>query len=215
MTDQSTEATQWMGDNNPTPLNPSQVYVPKDSPTIQILGSLQELSAALGMGRAHLAASQLNDFDAMLRNVQKHLYIIKADIAAQSEEPIIDGKKVPRISADLVVEIDGYVATLEDQLGIKPDRFILEAGSTSATTLFYANEVTRRTERLLVSLMSGETLSATLAPKVTKVQQYLNHLSYQLYLMARVSNKRLGMGEESIITNAETGEVTVQLPTDS
>jgi ATP:cob(I)alamin adenosyltransferase len=201
-------ATQWRGDNAPTPINPPQVFVRKDSAVISILGSFQELSAALGLARAHLVEHGLTDMNTIFRDIQRHLYIIKADFASATEDEVVAGKKIPRMSDLEVIAVDAYVQEMEERLGIKPDRFILEGGSTAAAALFLANEVSRRTERLLVTLkgsLSGE--EARLEPKLDKAQQYLNHLSYLLYIAARVTNRTLGIEEESVLTDAETGEV--------
>ncbi|MFZ0548873.1 MAG: hypothetical protein WAM60_25710, partial [Candidatus Promineifilaceae bacterium] len=66
----------------------------------------------------------------------------------------------------------------------------------------------RRTERLLVTIKNSlDTADSKLEPKLTTAQQYLNHLSYLLYLSARVTNKTLGIPEETILTEAESGEV--------
>jgi ATP:cob(I)alamin adenosyltransferase len=202
------KAIQWRGDNAPTPINPPEVYVKKDSAVINILGSFQELSAALGLARAHLVEHGLTDMNNIFRDIQRHLYIIKADFASATEDEVVAGKKIPRMSEQEVIAVDAYVKEMEDRLGVKPDRFIIEGGSTAATALFLANEVSRRTERLLVSLMgtlTGE--EARLEPKLPQAQQYLNHLSFLLYISARVTNRTLGIEEETIMTEGKTGEV--------
>lgn len=194
------------GDRGRTPLNPPTVHVSKDSPEIQVLGALQELSASLGLARSLLAERGLSDMDAMLRDVQRHLYVLKCDIASPGDQEVVNEKRVPRPEDAMVVVIDVNCEKLLSYLGTKPDRFILECGSPAATSLFLANEVARRAERLLVSPSSE-----ALRPKTRRFgQQYLNHLSNQLYLMARVANQRLGIAEESINTDAVTGEVKVR-----
>lgn len=202
--------TKWSGDNAPTPLNPPEVYVPKDSPVIHALGALQELSAALGLARSFLRNPVLSAFDKMLRETQRHLYILKCDIASMSDEEVVNGKKIPRPDGGEVRAIDENIAKLEALMGSKPDRFILEGGAPEAASLFLANEVARRAERLFINLPNtlGDEY-ANLEPKAKACQQYLNHLSFQLYLMARVINRSLGLGEESISTDPVTGVVTV------
>lgn len=201
---------QWRGDDGTTPLNPPDVFVPKNSPVIFCLGALQELSAALGVARSLIKEPSLSEFDAMLRETQRHLYILKCDFATLSEEEVINGKKIPRPSDEEVLKVNGYVDLLEAKLGNKPDRFILEGGAPAAAALFMANEVARRAERLFINLLATMTEEGdSLIPKIEACQAYLNHLSYQLYLMARVINRTLGVPEESISTNGLTGEVTV------
>ena len=201
---------QWRGDDGTTPLNPPEVFVPKDSPVIFCLGAMQELSAALGVARSLIKEPSLSELDDMLRETQRHLYVVKCDFASISEEVVINGKKIPRPSDEDVLKVDEHVQLLETKLGNKPDRFILECGDPAAAAVFMANEVARRAERLLISLEATITEQGdSLIPKIKACQQYLNHLSYQLYLMARVINRTLGVPEESISTNGLTGEVTV------
>ena len=200
----------WRGDDGPTPLNPPAVHVAKDSPVIHILGSLQELSAALGLVRSWLPGEDLADLDDLLRSAQRDLYVVKADFAAASDEAVVEGKRIPRPSPEMLAAINGHVDKLEARLGSKPDRFVLEGGAPAAAALYLANEVARRAERLCVGLKGSPGVTGTrLQEKVVFCQQYLNHLSYQLYLMARVTNRSLGIAEESIVTDAATGEVTV------
>lgn len=205
-----TKPTQWKGDDAPTPLNPPEVYVPKDSPVIVLLGALQELSASIGLARAFLRDCNLPEFDGILRETQRHLYIFKSDIASMSEEEVVNGKKIPRPSGREVQITDENIRQLEISLGKKPDRFIIDCGVPAAAALFLANEVARRAERLFISLQNNLTSEfINLLPKIKLAQQYLNHLSYQLYLMARVTNKTLGVLEEAIWTEPATGEVII------
>ncbi len=200
----------WHGDDAPTPLNPPDVRVAKDSPVIHTLGSLQELSAALGMARSALATAGLDDHDASLRQTQRDLYVIKADLASATDDEVIEGIRIPRPDESMLRAVDARVAELEERLGAKPDRFVLEGGCAAAAALYFANEVTRRVERLCVGLKEAPGVAnSRMQPKMVLCQQYLNHLSYLLYLMARVTNRRLGVAEESLKTNPATGEVTV------
>ena len=205
------KAKRWSGDNAPTPLNPPDIYVQKDSPIIIALGTLQELSASIGLARSFLANSTLPDLDDMLRETQRHLYIFKGDIASLTDEEVVNGKKVPRPSGQEVQAVDENIKQLEIRMGKKPDRFIMECGVPAAGALFLANEVARRAERLFTNLKGTLTDQyINLHSKIEHIQQYLNHLSYQLYLMARVTNKSLGVSEESIWTDPKTGEVIVR-----
>jgi len=204
--------TKWSGDNAPTPLNPPEVYVPKNSPIIYALGALQELSAALGLARSFLKNPELSALDGMLRETQRHLYILKCDIASMSNEEIVNGKKIPRPDGSEVRIIDENISQLEVLMGRKPDRFVLEGGAPEAAALYLANEVARRAERLFINLPNtlGDEY-ANMEPKAAVCQQYLNHLSFQLYLMARVINRSQELGEETISTDPVTGVVTVML----
>jgi ATP:cob(I)alamin adenosyltransferase len=204
----------WRGDNAPTPLNPPDVFVSKDSPRIHLLGTLQELSATIGFARSLLVIANLSDLNNMLRDIQRHLYILKCGIASAREDEVINGIRIPNMDGSEVQAIDENVGRLELRLGIKPDRFIVECGAPAATALFLANEVARRAERLFVSTMNSLSLDeGVLDSHLAMGQRYLNHLSYQLYLMARVTNRSLGIPEESFLTDHATGSVSVKTET--
>lgn len=205
------KATYWRGDHGSTPLNPPEIQSAKDRPVVEALGTLQELSAALGLARALGKDNGLDELDDMLRQTQRHLYIVKCDFAATGTAKRVGGVTIPRPTEAVIAEVDRHVTRLEGKLGKKPDRFILEGGLPSAAALFVANEVTRRAERLFVR-MGAETRdqSPSLSAKLAFAQRYLNHLSYQLYLMGRVTNRLLTGVEECIFTDPETGEVCLR-----
>lgn len=204
-------AVRWDGDGAPTPLNPRQVKVDKDSAVIQCLGSLQELSAALGLARALIGERErLADFDALLLEVQRALYVVKCDVATPGDAREVEGLPVPRPEESLIRWIDEQVEALEEELGAKPNCFVLEGGDPASAASHRANEVARRAERLVVALApSAPDLFPDLEPKLDFVQRYLNHLSYLLYLAGRLINRRLGIEETSIFTEAD-GSVVVR-----
>ena len=155
--------------------------VRKDTPRLEVCGTLDELNATLGMARAEsLPEDRLpEDIDRLLRQIQSELFSVGAQLA--TEEPTA-GSDLPSVEA-LEKAIDRYDAELP------PIRhFILPAGSRAAAALHVARTVCRRAERRLVTLIgpSGpETVADPLA--------YLNRLSDLLFVLARTANAADGL----------------------
>ncbi|MGH2900488.1 MAG: cob(I)yrinic acid a,c-diamide adenosyltransferase, partial [Solirubrobacteraceae bacterium] len=94
---------------------------------------------------------------------------------------------MPRVSEPDVVELEGWIDSLETELA--PLRnFILPGGAKGAALLHLGRTVCRRAERGLISLGERERVGAVLV-------RYLNRLSDLLFVMARVVNRRADVEE--------------------
>jgi cob(I)alamin adenosyltransferase len=141
--------------------------VRKDTPRLEVCGTLDELNAVLGMARAE---SLPEDVDRLLRQIQGDLF----SVAAQLTTPETDPASVEALER----AIDRYDAELP------PLRhFILPAGSRAGAALHVARTVCRRAERRLVTLI-GTSESETAAGPLA----YLNRLSDLLFVLARTAN---------------------------
>jgi cob(I)alamin adenosyltransferase len=89
---------------------------------------------------------------------------------------------------------DAEIAVLEARIdafaGELPplERFVLPGGTASAAAFHVARTVCRRAERVAVALDRAESL----APSAIR---YLNRLSDLLFVLARVENRRAGVGD--------------------
>src|SRR5699024_8079223 len=77
------------------------------------------------------------------------------------------------------------------------ERFILPGGSPAAATLHIARTVTRRAERVTVTLMNA---ADDVSPVVVR---YLNRLSDYLFVAARIVNARLGIADNEYVRSAK------------
>ena len=146
--------------------------VGKDMARIEALGTVDELSAVLGVTRAEALS---DDVDRILERIQREILDLGAELA--SPDPVKQGtRKIHRgnISA-LEAEIDRFEESLEPL-----DEFILPGGNRAAALLHLARTVCRRAERRLVTLVrhSQEEISLLLLA-------YLNRLSDLLFVLAR------------------------------
>lgn len=153
--------------------------VPKDHARVEACGSLDEVNGALGLLTSYLTP----DLAGVVQEIQHTLFNIGADLA--SPGPGADG--VPSVNAGDVALlehlIDGWEAELEPLRS-----FILPGGSRAAAVCHMARSVVRRAERRTVTLARTE-------PVNPEILRYLNRLSDCLFVLARVLNRRAGIGD--------------------
>jgi cob(I)alamin adenosyltransferase len=148
----------------------------KADPRLQVVGSVDEANAAIGMARLHATPATA----LALGRVQNDLFDLGADLATPDG---IDGAL--RIVAGQVewleAQIDAATATLTPLTS-----FILPAGTPAAAALHLARTIARRAERDgVAAVAAGEALSGA-------AMQYLNRLSDYLFVLCRVENAATG-----------------------
>jgi cob(I)alamin adenosyltransferase len=148
----------------------------KADPRLQVVGSVDEANAAIGMARLHASPATAQ----ALGRVQNDLFDLGADLATPDG---IEGalRIVPAQVDWLEARIDAANDTLAPLTS-----FILPAGTAAATALHLARTITRRAERDgVAAVAAGEALSPT-------ALQYLNRLSDYLFVLSRVENAATG-----------------------
>ncbi len=148
----------------------------KADPRLQVVGSVDEANAAIGMARLHASPATA----VALGRVQNDLFDLGADLATPGS---IEGalRIVPAQVEWLEARIDAATAELEPLTS-----FILPAGTAAATALHLARTITRRAERDgVAAVAAGEDLSAV-------AMQYLNRLSDYLFVLSRIENAATG-----------------------
>jgi len=162
--------------------------VPKNNGRIETYGTLDELSSAIGIARAHLTASSSANsprLDAWLAWTQNLLFDLGAELATPA------GKRW----SGMALAGNDQVAALERAIDeadadLEPlSAFILPGGSPSGAALHFARTVCRRAERLLVTLREQE-------PEISEATiRVVNRLSDALFVWARWINARSGIAE--------------------
>jgi cob(I)alamin adenosyltransferase len=161
--------------------------VAKDDLRVEAYGAVDETNAALGLARLHTADDAV--LDAILGRIQNELFDLGADLATPDRgkdlgwEPlrILDGQ-VARLEA----EIDQLNADLPELKS-----FILRGGRPAAAHLHLACTISRRAERVAVTL--SNTPGEVVSPAAMK---YLNRLSDLLFVAARWAN---GKGANEVL----------------
>ncbi len=142
--------------------------VKKSDLRIETLGTLDELSATLGLARSLCDEPIASE----IKLTQITVYQAMAEVAA-TPETISQFKKV---DAEVVLNLEARINlfTLEVEL---PKGFILPGDTTASAVLSMARAITRRAERRLVELCERE---VSISPMLIS---YLNRLSSFLYVL--------------------------------
>lgn len=148
----------------------------KADPRLQVVGSVDEANAAIGLARLHSSPATAR----ALGRVQNDLFDLGADLATPDG---IEGAL--RIVPAQVEWLEAQIDAANDSLAPLTS-FILPAGTPAATALHLARTITRRAERDGVAAMAaGEALCHP-------AMQYLNRLSDYLFVLSRVENSATG-----------------------
>jgi len=145
---------------------------------IAAYGTLDELSAAIGLARVRAGDEAL---DALLAHIQNDLFDVEADLCLAQKGPG---------GARLTVT-DAQVEWLERQIDalnadLAPLRsFILPGGRPAAAYLHLARTVCRRGERLMAELADKSSEGVTAA-----ALKYVNRLSDLLFVAGRHANDK-------------------------
>ena len=163
--------------------------VKKNDLRIEVYGTIDELSSAIGLARTALRKAQSADARAMrldqwLGWTQDALFNLGADLATPIDKR---WEGMPLTGASDVQALERAID--EAQAGLPPlDNFIHPGGSYPGAVLHLARTICRRAERALMTLSEKETI----APEV---MQYVNRLSDALFVWSRWINAMLGETE--------------------
>ena len=159
------------GDGGRTCL-PDGSGIAKDAAVMEVCGTLDELSAALGLVRAERLPGAT---DALIEEIQRTLLrlggeIVMPDLAADASQAI-----GPQHITALEAAIDGRASDLPPLRA-----FVLPGNTRAEAALHLARTVCRRAERRMVSLVQAE------PQRVAEHHlSYLNRLSDLLFVLAR------------------------------
>ncbi|HUR80861.1 MAG TPA: cob(I)yrinic acid a,c-diamide adenosyltransferase [Thermoanaerobaculia bacterium] len=150
--------------------------VAKNDARIEAYGTVDELSAFIGVARA---ASLPSAIDATLEQVQRDLFDVGAHLASPGTS------RFAGVDTQRIEDLERGIDAMERELAPLAN-FILPGGAPGAAQLHVARTVCRRAERLVVALHDEtDATQSTIA--------YLNRLSDYLFVAARFANLRAGM----------------------
>ena len=160
--------------------------VAKDDLRVQAYGSVDEANSVLGLARAAVAG-RFGEVDGLLERLQSALFDLGAELACPRGSPA-SAHLTPMTGRD-VSELEATIDRLSSET--EPlTSFILPGGHPAGAALHLARAVTRRAERAVVALAREQEVNP-------QVLAYLNRLSDLLFTLARVVNRRAGIGETS------------------
>ena len=152
--------------------------VAKDDARIEAYGTLDELSATLGIVCVQPGAAPMVG---LLQHIQQDLFVMGAQLATPPPATSTSGE----ICSDDVKRLEHAIDQYEAKLPALR-RFILPGGGLTGSHLHLARVVCRRAERRLVSLARNSEVSDRLVP-------YVNRLSDLLFVLARSANEADGV----------------------
>lgn len=160
------------GDHGATDLLGERVS--KDDPRIELIGSLDEATSAIGLGRSMVREPLSNE---MLIATQRDLYLIMAELA------FVDTTRPDslRFAAERVDWLESSIATVQRSVEL-PHEFVVAGDTTAGAALDVARTVVRRAERHAVGLMKLEVI------RNPEIVRYLNRLSTLLFILARAED---------------------------
>ncbi|MEO8097540.1 MAG: cob(I)yrinic acid a,c-diamide adenosyltransferase [Acidobacteriota bacterium] len=176
------------GDTGQTSLAGGQ-RVSKDAPRIEAYGTVDELSAFVGLAGVscgELAAStpKLIELAVILRRVQHELFNLGSILSTLPQDVHPKQARITAVESEqLEKEIDAMNAELPALRS-----FVLPGGTRLNAELHAARTICRRAERLLVAVAREEDVP----PESIK---YLNRLSDALFVWSRWVNHVLGVPE--------------------
>lgn len=159
----------------------------KDDLRVEAYGAVDETNAAVGVARVSLGA-QDGLLDSMLEAIQQDLF----DLGAELATPLDPAKRAPEAGQRLCI-VDSQVVRLEREIdelnaALAPLRsFVLPGGTPAAAHLHLARAISRRAERIMVTLAhtAGESVAAP-------ALRYVNRLSDFLFVASRYVNRERG-----------------------
>jgi cob(I)alamin adenosyltransferase len=187
------------GDNGTTGLGDGS-RVRKDDLRINAMGDVAEANAAIGLASsiAKREGGRSADLLPLLASIQNDLFDVGADLCCPIEAGEKPGGRLRVVAAQtarLEQAIDKHNAPLAPLTS-----FILPGGSELASALHLARTITRRAERLTVTLYASNQPATN--PEAIR---YLNRLSDLLFVLARAVN---GSGGDVLWVPGQQGPKT-------
>ncbi len=136
---------------------------------METLGTIDELTAALGMARSLLPAENYHN---EIIGIQRRLYELMAEVAASTE----NAERFRKISSESIIELETKIDDLSTTVE-SPQGFILPGDTPASAAVSMARAITRRAERRTAELFERGDISNI------HLVRYLNRLSSLLFVL--------------------------------
>lgn len=164
--------------------------VDKDDIRVEAYGTVDEVNCFVGQAMTQLDPVVFQDVLEDLEKIQHELFDCGGDLANVTKNREL--KLTMEAVEYLEKRIDAFIEEAP-----KVERFILPGGTPASASIHIARTVTRRAERLVVSLMKAD-------PEVSEVSlKFINRLSDYFFALARVINFRLNTKDVEYIRSAK------------
>jgi len=163
------------GDDGSTGLLGNGRY-PKSDSRFEVLGSLDECSAILGLAKSLIDDPKISE---LITAIQRDLYQIMGEVSVLSE----NRTAFPQLSADVVLRLENSIFDLNKEAH-KPDGFIIPGDSTESAILDVARTIVRRAERRISQYFDEGKIDNLV------IRQYINRLSSLIFSLELVIVQR-------------------------
>ncbi|MFC7441903.1 cob(I)yrinic acid a,c-diamide adenosyltransferase [Laceyella putida] len=153
--------------------------VPKDDIRVEAYGTVDEVNAFVGEAIVRMDAGLHADLIRDLTEIQHELFDAGGDLAQAGKN------RQYKVTASMVTRLEAWIDRYERECPAL-ERFILPGGSPLSSALHVCRVLTRRAERLVVTLCREQEANE-------EVRRYLNRLSDFFFTVARVANVRAGV----------------------
>jgi cob(I)alamin adenosyltransferase len=151
--------------------------VPKHHPRVELLGTIDEATGALGLARAHSPVPRVRE---VVPRLQRELYRLMADVATTADRSDF------RTEPTAVAGLEELQAELQSDVEI-PSAFVIPGATASSAALDLARGIVRRAERQAARLLHEGELTNP------EVLRYLNRCSDLLHVLARFDEVSQGV----------------------
>ncbi|HCG91787.1 MAG TPA: cob(I)yrinic acid a,c-diamide adenosyltransferase [Dehalococcoidia bacterium] len=155
--------------------------ISKNNEHTEAYGITDEAVSAMGLARA---LSNDTDVKDLLRDLQKELFIVAAELATDPEKYDLFHKYFTPITEEMVEHLESSIDDLETKCEM-PKVFILPGGSPASSAIDLARSIIRTSERRVVRLSEIGKLTNPL------IVSYLNRLGDLLFVLARYQDRDL------------------------
>ncbi len=164
--------------------------VDKDDLRVEAYGTMDELNSFVGKAMTELDSDLFKDLLEDLEAIQNELFDGGGDLANVMKE------RHYKLTDEPIEILERRIDELMEEAP-PLEKFILPGGAPAAATLHIARTVTRRAERVTVTLMKEiEDVSPV-------VSRYLNRLSDYFFVAARIVNSRLNIPDNEYVRSAK------------
>jgi cob(I)alamin adenosyltransferase len=172
------------GDDGTTGLLGSQ-RVPKHADRMEAIGTLDEVSAAIGMARSQVPSGDLKE---LLKEIQRKLYLLMGEVASTAET----AEKFRHIDAAAVLWLEQHIEHYSGLVSM-PREFIIPGDTQGGAALAFARTVIRRAERRVSGLIEQKQVTN---PEVLK---FLNRLSSLFFVLEIFENLVEGNVSQTLV----------------
>jgi cob(I)alamin adenosyltransferase len=173
------------GDDGKTQTYGCDQKLSKSSIVAEALGSLDEVNSFLGLCKTASEKQSFviynKRFEAIIHSLQQTLFMVQAQVA---------GFEI-NIPEEKTKELESIINACEKEMP-KIKTFFISGGTMLAAKFDFARTIARRAERCVVAV--AEEGKVKIQPTTLA---FLNRLSSILYALARLSNHKSGITEES------------------